>query len=669
MPRKLTLICSLMLVLLSLPMQAQEKSNLRAELEPVKARNGGPVTLFWKFRWDGTSLLEGHLEMDLRFYGNQRLGTFRTHDMVLTTGEQSFTIMLPPVRYEGIGSDVPDLHVRFVGKNGTIKLGQWPVAIASSHERKFVMCICDLWERSQSPEEFKFVNSLDFTKYDPAMLEQRSRQQATAAPVYVAPENMPAGIMNYCSFDLVILTEDGFAELDEKKLQVIGNWVEAGGRLCLLPGKGTHKPFHATFLNNLVSKGKDETPFVLNTKGKLVYEQPLPGPAWMVHKGLGRVGIVSKSQTDQELKSSQWRQFVAFMWHVRTDQMSSIRTNGTWTAYGGGNYNYRNNQYRLSPSSAPLPSASGILNGLMPDDVEVVPLPLIGFLLFLYVLAIGPIDYFLLGFFKQRKLTWIVFPVVTIGFTLFTVWLSHAYMSADDNRKAITFHDLGDNGKIVRTSRFELLFNSRRKTVRNKVSRALFTAMDHQRFGNLGYPNYPQQNIESLTGATNYEGRIPTQYVAVQEIPQWTPQLNRRFSLTVTKPKIKFDWDGAGDLQPRSGELKRRILDAFGPEATAFIYRGAQGQTPVSGSTSLFKHTTQYSMDGTTGITFLHDLCVRPPNGGLFQVVSRVAPTGGSNFEDLAILDPSNQNEWLLVVIVRNGDDVDVYRKLFTGGI
>lgn len=62
---------------------------------------------------------------------------------------------------------------------------------------------------------------------------------------------------------------------------------------------------------------------------------------------------------------------------------------------------------------------------------------------------------------------------------------------------------------------------------------------------------------------------------------------------------------------------------------------------------------------------FLQDLCNRPQLG-LFSLVSQIAPTGAGNFEDLAITDPADPLQRLLVVLVERGDEIVMYRKLYT---
>ena len=64
---------------------------------------------------------------------------------------------------------------------------------------------------------------------------------------------------------------------------------------------------------------------------------------------------------------------------------------------------------------------------------------------------------------------------------------------------------------------------------------------------------------------------------------------------------------------------------------------------------------------------FLAETCVRP-RIGLFALVSRIAPTGGDNFEDLAVLDATDPHQWLLVVAVEQEGNLLIYRKLYTQG-
>ena len=52
-------------------------------------------------------------------------------------------------------------------------------------------------------------------------------------------------------------------------------------------------------------------------------------------------------------------------------------------------------------------------------------------------------------------------------------------------------------------------------------------------------------------------------------------------------------------------------------------------------------------------------------NTGLFRIVSQVAPQGAGSLEDLAFWDSSDPNQWALVIMTTDGDEFQVYRKLY----
>jgi hypothetical protein len=389
---------------------------------------------------------------------------------------------------------------------------------------------------------------------------------------------------------------------------------------------------------------------------------------------LGRVAVVANLPTadDGGFQSSTWRQTVAFLWKIRRDQ--TVVQDGKWVnrvpqeaqQYANPN-EYRSTQLSLQP----IQSISGLLAELMPKNIRVVPLSLIGFVLFLYVLIIGPADYFLLGFFKQRKLTWILFPAVTVGFTLFTVWLAHAYMEVDQHRKSVVFLDLADDGSIARQNRFELLFTGRPQTVETTVKRKIFTPLNHERFGSYSYRyRYSYQQHEGLSGIAEYRGRIPNAYSAIQQLPQWTPQVNRLFSIAPETTGVDMDWGSPARLNTHRGreQIKQRVLQAFGINASVHLYNGNDVHT-LAGSRNLFESINDVNpnyYNSGSPFEFLSQMCVRP-SLGLFSVVAQISPSGGDDFEDLTVLDSSDPDQWLLVVAVERDGHLLIYRKLYFG--
>ena len=48
-----------------------------------------------------------------------------------------------------------------------------------------------------------------------------------------------------------------------------------------------------------------------------------------------------------------------------------------------------------------------------------------------------------------------------------------------------------------------------------------------------------------------------------------------------------------------------------------------------------------------------------------YSIVSQIAPTGDASLEDLPIADLTDPNQWLLIIAVKEGNQTNVFRKLF----
>jgi hypothetical protein len=325
-----------------------------------------------------------------------------------------------------------------------------------------------------------------------------------------------------------------------------------------------------------------------------------------------------------------------------------------------------------------------------------------------------------LGAIKRRKWTWITFPFVTVALTLATVWLAEWYMQISSNRRAVTFHDVGVDGRIARRNRFEVLFQGSERNVTTELNREIFSAMTLQRFSSAMWYNYQQQQLQGVDQRRTYNqianvaGRVPARYTVTQFLSQWTPQLNRRFAIpriatqtAATSPDSTvpvsatpdadkppaFDWNAFADSKtynsgtlaagPARDALIKRVKQAFGESAHIAVFIGGQRQD-LAGSFGFLHAGPVYGVDANGNpinspyqpyypgynpnakqSSFLDDVSVNGL-GGLFAVVSQMSPTGGKDFEDMALLDPSNPDQWLLIVAVERGDEVDLYRKLYT---
>ena len=223
----------------------------------------------------------------------------------------------------------------------------------------------------------------------------------------------------------------------------------------------------------------------------------------------------------------------------------------------------------------------------------------------------------------------------------------------------------------MRQSRYQFIFTAGERTERFDVRNALFYTMGRgdgmtgpQAYGG-GYtpaPARPPGDTEPL----RYEGRLPSRYIVCQRISRWTPYLNKAFSLDPPERVPAFDWNAPAlrdvSIAGRQ-ELQRALSHMLRRPSAAYLFHGQRMNKLVGWGA--FPVLTQDDRSPATGPhSLLQVACVRP-QVGLFSIVSQVSPTGAPDFEDLAILDPTDERQWLLVIIEQDGDDIYVYRRLY----
>ena len=680
-------------------------------------RSDAPMTFVWRIVSQSSNLIDGQLEITVHD-GGTKLGRLIADDVVLSAGEQLVRTVVPPIESHN-QINVLEVHVEFHSKGQ--KLGAWdiPLQTPGQWQRKQVILVCDPWQSSLPAGTHQLVDRMRLETWN-ADLEDRT---ITTVPARVRPEELPVDSLGYCGFDVVVLVQEGFAELKEGQLRPLLEWIAAGGSLCLAPGNTILKEHHAVFLNQVSRAPAGEPLFVLEASGRLIEpgaDDPAAPPVLLKRHGLGRVAIV-RGKLDRlvETRDQDLRGMLAFLWKMRHDRLAEFLEGGKFlvksdvavdkkdpTENQWQNRNFNVNYSQLRPQKMqlavlPLQSGDQLVSRLMPEGLKIVPLPLIGLILVVYVLLIGPTDWFVLGAIRRRKWTWFTFPFVTVALTMLTVWLAEWYMQVADNRRTVTFHDLGVDNQVARRNRFEVLFQGSERDVTTELNREIFSDMTLQRFSSAMWLSNQQRQMQGAdqrrkdSDVAKYVGRVPSRYAVTQFLSQWTPQLNRRFTIQHANEKpVEFDWKKFADVavyRPdtvTTGPLREALLSdvkqAFGATANVAVFIGGK-RHDLLGNFAFLQSGAVYGVDAYGNqlsqpayyqpgydpnqkrSSFLEDVSVNGL-GGLFAVVSQSSPTGGKDFEDMALVDPSDPDQWLLVVAVDRGNDVDLYRKLYRKG-
>lgn len=733
-------LLTLLVVLTSAATVSGQVSLIKAEVASTSppVRSGAPIAVIWKLAVQSSALVEGRLEVVV-MDGPERLARSATDELVLASGEQLYRMVLPPLSTDN-PLNAAEMRLRFVGTKQSIDLGTHLLRLPIPWQRMFVVAVCDPWPTRQNAEQHGIEQLFRFETYNP---ETADRTISTNV-VHIRPDELLADPAACFSYDLVLLKDDGLADLKEPQLRALGRWVDAGGSLCVIRGQrrlgDTQTGFLRRFENGPGQMADRQTELPAAPGDAQSESQAVPvtdpqrgaaeGATPAIHLrrwGMGRFAQIRVGRDGAPAAEiTDLRRVPAFLWKMRQDQVPNFVSTGTWIpetleralmtvqAQPNGapqvaadvavanNVNLTNDliaqvrpgEMQLAP--VPLQTGDQLLGRLIPRDLRVVPLGLIGLILFVYVAAIGPGDYLLLGAIQRRKYTWLLFPAVTVGFAVGTILLSNWYMEFSDNRRSVTILDVGESNSVARRNEFQVLFRARPGEATTEVSQGYLTPMNHQRFSRATWYTFQQaqrnrtEDQFELVNIPTYEGRMPSRYRATQYLPQWTPQLNRLCSLGAGDTEVRMRWDSLAGLQlsPDGRSMPagmreailREVHAAFGQGVGTYVAFGRQIHH-VAGPVGLLQQddpslarngipqpyyaVNQYQDGRNT--SFLQDICAPWGLGGLFAVVSQLSPTGGPDFDDLALLDPSDPRQWLLVVIVDSADDLVVYRRLYTG--
>ena len=636
----------------------------------ARARSSGPISVEVEFDWRGKGLLEGRLRIDLA-EGPEIRCRYERPDVAFTSGRAPpIRLLLPSPGAGGYNSQL-EARMTFVSDDRTFRLPACPVFVPRGSERGLVVALSEP-RGSPGPETLALFRALRLERFEPtsragtdATPSPGGRRPLVTTPSYPSPGDMPSGGAAYCAFDVVALAGEGFSLLREKQVDAALAWVRAGGSVLVLPGGGL-KAHHARFLNALAGAEDGPPAYALTTGGTVEGE----GGLKRFHAGLGRAVVgLDSILTRDALDGRVWRHAAAFLWKVRRSQTDSIASKGEWVTVKEEERTSHGRQYQQQGGRrfgrVPIKSGSALNDALFPKRIRVIPLWMIIVILALFVAVIGPVDYFVLGLLRRRKLTWITFPAAAVGFALFTMLLAEVYMGSADHRNSITLVDLGKGGRVLRTSRYEVIVAGRNRISETEVVGGFFTPVDADALqGSRG------SRLSGGGAPPRYEGLLPTRFTATQQINQWEPRMNRFLYIGAEappverqgasgRPRVRLDWD-AIDAFPGERPVDAKDLVRFRMavvesdprrEVAIYAFGGGKRKALGSGAAGLPTKTVQ-------------ELCVRP-QAGFFTVVSQVSPTGGGDFEDAALLDPTDPDQWLIAVVVRDGQNFTVYRRLY----
>jgi hypothetical protein len=205
------------------------------------------------------------------------------------------------------------------------------------------------------------------------------------------------------------------------------------------------------------------------------------------------------------------------------------------------------------------------------------------------------------------------------------------------------------------------VFAATEKTVETELKDSLFARFDpppakpstDPRLGNVSSTQFSR--LLERQNAPLLENRMPTSFIVYDEMQKWSPKFNRHTSLAPTVEPPEFDWSS---IDPASIDASRDAIQKAFPEAHVIWFDGELTH-------QLTEQTPKPEID-----PLVRSITTAPvgEKARLFNVLAQLSPTGAGNFEDLQILDSTDPDQFLLAIVMKQGDDLVVFRKLFRTG-
>lgn len=260
----------------------------------------------------------------------------------------------------------------------------------------------------------------------------RSNQQGLIArPIVIPPEDLPRDFVSYDALDVVVIGDAPLSQLTEDQARALRLWVASGG-LLIVTGAADIAGLRSTGLDALlpveaqgaVSSGA--LPELTSIYGGFESNDPLLiMSARLRPDGRKLIGSADNPIAAEKDYGSGLVRFVAYnprlnpyrAWsgtrHLWTDlllpaaEMKSKQSN-----------NWITSRRRSNPRSSP----SGVQDFLF-ALAKIEPPSASYFLLFLlmYILIVGPVNYFALRWMRRLELAWLTIPGVIVLFTIVSV--------------------------------------------------------------------------------------------------------------------------------------------------------------------------------------------------------------------------------------------------------
>jgi hypothetical protein len=490
----------------------------------LRLRRGGPIPVEMELTNRSNHIVEGYLEATILHRG-KRIGVHRTAELALIPGRRSVPMLLPPPPDPDYGEGLA-IRLHFIRADGVESLGDFQLGQYPPGGMEFVIATIRTDRRITTPEILR-ERSVRLENLRPA-LEARAWFNTTTVPI--SSERLPTTALGWCAYDVVWVDSAAFRAVTQKQLEAMEQWLRAGGS-ALFIAEGPLKESQVRFLRSLASDR--EAVVALDDQEHLLSATPL-----RISPGLGRALVVGKPPaSDAELDRGDWRAHVGWLWKLRPGLLGHVENHGVWPADRPGYQEDWWGDERISLEGW-LRTRGINSQKLETDRPRPLPLGTVALLLGGLLLMAGPVDWFVLGWLRRHRWTWVVFPLLCLACAWAASRLATRFLGSTGREAAIRIIDFGPRDRLLRETSMELRFPAHDEVWLTETSDGLSLPL---------LKTAPRDDFAELEKSRNYpEFRsawtVPSKFALRQNVQQWTPQWRQSFRFPTELEEAGPDW-------------------------------------------------------------------------------------------------------------------------------
>lgn len=654
----------LLLSFVSLSALADSSPALRAvvnELAP-RTRRAAPDWVEVLLNSKSTAISEGVLEFTMIEWGDV-IYRYRTHEVVINSGDQRFRFMLPAATRDGTNNSSRTLELRFIEKQKTTVLGAFPLNASQRNASTHVIAVIRPSFRASGGTN-PIWQALRLERFAPG-----EGLAFDTTPVFMDPADVPADPLGFFPFDIVLIESDAFGKMREKARAALAQWLNAGGSLCIMVDRSP-EPEHAEAINQLAGVDPRWKPLVVTG----LDEVQMPEKMALARVNFGRLVVTSElPPEDVQTVSPLWQKAAVFLWRMNSVRSEEVERGGKWGLKRERDFatqklskeeqrKLQQERSRIYQTSSDWRRFDTPIWEVFPDSVRVLPVWVLAGLAVLFVLLIGPVDWFALGAIRRHRLTWILFPIVAIVVTGGTILLAQRYMGTERRTGTVIISDIGTTGRQVRETRLELELPAGQRIAKTPMKGALRLPVKGSYYSR-----------DQAQGEVIYQGQYPARYDYMRPQRQWSPELSRVTSIADAPDASGIKWDVfALDFLSKHKdafepvEIAKSGAHRAGREFDSAVKEamGWPSAKPDFGMSVFTRWGARDISVSPVNVKWRRAITTSPPDS-MYSVFTQVSPNGFPQSDDLRIIEPNDASRTVVVVTKRERDVLYVWRRLY----